>query len=69
VVTQGNRVILQDKAGLWPNIVLRRSGNNILYGTSLDPLVGDIVEMEFEHVPNMPAGADGKPAGVGGDSF
>src|SRR5262249_45129204 len=36
VVTKGNRVILQDRAGLWPNLALRRSGNNFLYGTSLD---------------------------------
>jgi hypothetical protein len=60
VATKGARVILQDKDGLWPNIVLRRSGNNILYGTSLDPLVGATVEIEFEHEPTTAAGAGGE---------
>jgi hypothetical protein len=57
VVTKGNRVILKDDSGMWPNIVLKRSGNNTLYGTTLDPLVGSTVEMNFEHVPNRAAGA------------
>jgi len=55
VVTTGNRVILQDKDGLWPNIVLRHSGSNILFGTSLDPVMGATVEMEFEHESTPPA--------------
>ena len=59
-VTKGNRVILQDRAGLWPNIVLRRSGNNILYGTSLDPLMGATVEMKFEHAPDSSVGGGGE---------
>jgi hypothetical protein len=62
VVTKGNHVILKDDRGMWPNIVLKRSGNTTLYGTTLDPLTGATVEMELEHVPNT-------AAGIGGDSF
>ena len=62
VATKGNHVILKDDRGMWPIIVLKRSGNNILYGTTLDPLTGAIVEMDLEHVPNT-------AAGIGGNSF
>ena len=62
VVTKGNHVILKDDSGMWPNIVLKRSGNNTLYGTTLDPLTGATVEMDLEHAPNT-------AAGIGGDSF
>jgi hypothetical protein len=48
VMTKGNHVILKDDSGIWPNIVLKRSGNN-LYGTTLDPLTGATVEMDLEH--------------------
>jgi hypothetical protein len=59
VVTKGNRVILQDTDGPWPWIVLTRSGNNTLYGVTLDPLVEATVMMEFEREPSTPAGAGG----------
>jgi hypothetical protein len=55
VVTKGNRVILQDSAGLWPSIELRRSRDDTLYGVTLDPLVGATVEMEFERAPRSAA--------------
>jgi hypothetical protein len=47
VVTRGHRIVLQDYGGPWPWIVLRRSGNDTLYGTTLDPLVGATIEVEF----------------------
>jgi hypothetical protein len=52
VVTKGNHIILKDDGGMWPNIVLKRSGNSTLFGTTLDPLTGATVEMELEHAPN-----------------
>jgi len=57
VVTKGNRVILEDAGGPWPSIVLTRSGNDTLFGVTLDPLVGATIEMEFERAPNTAAGA------------
>jgi hypothetical protein len=48
VVTRGNELVLDDDAGVWPSIVLRRSTDDRLYGTSLDPLVGATVQMKFE---------------------
>ena len=60
VVRKGNSIVLQDNGGSWPSIVLRRSGNGTLYGTTLDPLVGATIEMEFERGPNTTAGAGGK---------
>ena len=51
VLTNGNGVVLQDNDGPWPWIMLRRSGDDILYGTSTDPLVGATVEMTFERAP------------------
>jgi hypothetical protein len=59
VATKGNRVILQDSGGPWPWIVLKRSGNDTLYGVTLDPQVGATVEIEFEREPNTAAGAAG----------
>ena len=47
VVTKGHEIVLQDNRGSWPSIALRRSRNGTLYGTTLDPLVGATVEMEF----------------------
>jgi hypothetical protein len=44
---------------MWPNIVLKRSGNSTLYGTTLDPLTGATVEIELEHAPNTAAGIGG----------
>jgi hypothetical protein len=55
VVTKRNGVVLEDKDGLWPWIMLRHSRNDILYGTTLDPLVGATVEMEFEQGPQSTA--------------
>ena len=46
VVTKGNRVILEDAGRPWPWIVLTRSGNDTLYGVTLDPPVGATIEME-----------------------
>jgi hypothetical protein len=51
VVTNGNGVVLQDNGGPWPWIILRRSGNDVLYGATLDPVVGATVEMKFERQP------------------
>jgi len=56
-VTKGNRAVLQDNGEPWPSIVLTRSGNGILYGVTLDPLVGATIEMNFEREPNTAAGA------------
>ena len=55
VVTKGNRVILEANGGPWPWIVLTRSGNDTLYGITLDPPVGATVEMEFEREPTPAA--------------
>jgi hypothetical protein len=60
VVTNGNRIVLQDNAGAWPSIVLRRSGNGGLYGTTLDPLVGATIEMEFERDTHTTTGGGGE---------
>src|SRR5204862_106159 len=49
--------ILEDAGGPWPSIVLTRSGNDTLFGVTLDPLVGATIEMEFERAPNTAAGA------------
>ena len=46
VVTKGNRVILEDAGRPWPWIVLTRSGNDTLYGVTLDPPVGATIGME-----------------------
>jgi hypothetical protein len=58
-VTKGNRIVLQTNAGPWPWIVLRRSGDGSLYGTTLDPLVAPTIEMEFERDTQTTAGAGG----------
>jgi hypothetical protein len=55
VVTKGDRVILEDRDGQWPSIVLSRSKNDQLYAVTLDPLVGATVEMDFEYVPTRAA--------------
>ena len=47
-VKNGDRIVLHDTGGAWPSIVLRRSRTGTLYGTTLDPLVGATIEMEFE---------------------
>jgi hypothetical protein len=47
VVIKGHEIVLDDDAGSWPSIVLR-SRNGTLYGTTLDPLVGATIEVEFE---------------------
>jgi hypothetical protein len=57
VVTKGNRVVLQANGGPWPWIVLTRSGNDTLYGVTLDPPVGATIEMDFEREPNAAGGA------------
>jgi hypothetical protein len=52
-VTKGNSIVLQDDGGPWPSIVLRQFGNGSLYGTTLDPLVGATIEIEFERDTHM----------------
>jgi len=59
VVTTAHGVVLQSNGGPWPSIVLRRHGSDTLYATTLDPLVGATVEMEFERGPHTTAGAGG----------
>jgi hypothetical protein len=48
VVTNGNRVILQNTQGPWPWIILTRSGNEVLYGLADDPAIEAPVMMKFE---------------------
>jgi hypothetical protein len=60
VVTTAHGIVLQNDGGPWPSIVLRRYRDGTLYGTTLDPLVGATVEMEFEQGPHTTAGTDGK---------
>ena len=43
--------------GLPLAFVLTRSGDDTLFGVTLDPLVGATIEMEFERAPNTAAGA------------
>jgi hypothetical protein len=59
VVTTAHGIVLQDNGGSWPSIVLRRHGNDTLYATTLDPLVGATIEMEFERGPRTTAGTGG----------
>ena len=59
VVTKGNSIVLQDNGGPWPSIMLRRSANGTLYGTTLDPLVGATIEMEFERDTHTITGGGG----------
>ena len=60
VVTKGHQIVLQDNGGAWPSIVLRRSSDGTLYGTTVDPLVGATVEMEFEREPHPSASPAGR---------
>ena len=60
VLTTAHGIVLQDNGGAWPSIALRRYDNNTLYGTTLDPVVGATVEMEFERGPHTTAGTGGK---------
>lgn len=60
VVTTAHGVVLQSNGGPWPSIVLRRHGGDTLYATTLDPLVGATVEMEFERGPHTTVGVGGK---------
>jgi hypothetical protein len=59
VVTKGKRVVLQDTDGRWPWIVLTRSGNDTLYGVTVDPLVEATIMIDFEREPRAAAGAGG----------
>jgi hypothetical protein len=59
-VIENDRIVLDDEAGSWPSIVLRRSADDSLFGTTLDPLVGATIEMEFQRAPHRTAGTDGK---------
>ena len=59
VVTTANGIVLKNNGGPWPSIVLRRHGDT-MYATTLDPLVGATIEMEFERSPHTTAGTGGK---------
>jgi hypothetical protein len=48
VVTNGNRVTLQNTQGPWPWIVLERSGHDVLYGIANDPAIEAPVMIKFE---------------------
>ena len=48
VVTNGDRVTLQNSQGPWPWIILRRSGDHMLYGVATDPAIGAPVMIKFE---------------------
>ena len=48
VVTNGDRVTLQNSQGPWPWIILRRSGDHTLYGVATDPAIGAPVMIKFE---------------------
>src|SRR5881396_1932576 len=58
VVTTANGIVLKNNGGPWPSIVLRRHGDT-MYATTLDPLVGATIEMEFERSPHTTAGTGG----------
>jgi hypothetical protein len=55
----GIRIILEDNGGPSPSIVLTRSGNDTLYGVTLDPLVQATIEIEFECQPTAAASGSG----------
>ena len=57
---ENDRIVLDDEAGSWPSIVLRRSADGGLFGTTLDPLVGATIEMELQRAPRATAGTEGK---------
>ena len=48
VVTNGDRVTLQNSQGPWPWIILTRSGDHTLYGVATDPAIGAPVMIKFE---------------------
>jgi hypothetical protein len=48
VVTNGSRVTLRNTEGLWPWIVLERSGHGALYGVAADPAIEGPVMIKFE---------------------
>jgi hypothetical protein len=48
VVTNGDRVTLQNSQGRWPWIILTRSGDHTLYGVATDPAIEAPVMIRFE---------------------
>lgn len=48
VITNGTRVTLRNSQGLWPWIILTRSGDDVLYGLPIDPAIEAPVMMKFE---------------------
>jgi len=60
VVTKGHEIVLHDQGGLWPTIVLRQSADGALFGTTLDPLVGPTIEIEFARESHPSASPSGQ---------